>query len=173
MTAKTTTATLSDKKALTVKPAVEKALAEIDTWPGEFSTNDVIGLARGFMHVGDDKALKRMLTAGHRHDEHVAVFLHFPLREWVLMRLRKRRDQYGLRVYICYRIKGQKQRHWLRLDNLTIKTLDYLCDDRIVFMDQAGRLIDYLAAGRKRMEHLGPDATFGDVKPLVVDDLAS
>jgi hypothetical protein len=159
------------RRALTIKAATAAAVQEVETWPGEFSTDDVVGLTRGFMRVGDEIKFQEILSPGHRHKEHLDVFLRFPMREWVLVRLRKTRDDLGLRKFICYRIEGQRRRHWLKVDNLTLNTLDYLTRDRHVLIEKIGRLLDYLVAGRQRMIALGPDATFGDVKVAVFREL--
>jgi hypothetical protein len=162
----------AENERLPIKQATEKAIQEVMTWPGEFLITDVITIARRHMGVSSDAALERMLAPRYRHPENVAVCLRHTLREWVNVRLRKMLDEYGLRRFICYRIKGHRLHHWLLLDNLSLKTLDYITSDRTVLTEEIESLTDILARARVKMEAVGGGVVFGDVKGSVMEQSA-
>lgn len=159
-----------DPKHISLKAATTHALTQIDAWPGEFAIHEVMGLARAYLRWNGADGHKRVLAKTYHSPEWLGHIERL-LREWVNVRLRKTYDEYHLRVYVCYRIKGQKRRHWLKLDNLTVKTLDYLTDDRDVLVDDIEALRPYLVRGREKMIENGPDTLFGDVKADVVSEL--
>lgn len=164
----TTTKKTERKKAMTVRAATRAAVAEVLTWPGEFSTDDVIRYVRKMMHVTSEAAFKAILSPSHRHKEHVDTFLTFPMREWTLVRLRKTKDKYKDRVFICYRIAGQKRRHWMQQDLVTVSVMDYVLSDRVALIESLKDLPERFGVARPMMVELGPDATYGDVKDEVM-----
>lgn len=160
-----------DRPRVSLKAGTTVALEEIDTWPGEFSIYDVIGIVQQYLKWNpDDAGQVRALTSPYQTKEWQA-HLRRLVREWVNVRLRKASDEFDLRVYVCYQILGHRRRHWLRLDNLSAKTLESLLQDREKLVDDIEHLEPYLVRGQQKMLERGPDTLFGDVKAEVVEEL--
>lgn len=168
------------KKYALLDEAITKAIEEVSAWPGEFQIHHLLDIINTGLGTVDKKAfdgkttpgVQKLLSPRYRNKgfEHVLISgIHSRLND--VLRLNK--DEFGLRIFMCYRIAGHMERHWLKMDNLTLRTLDALIQDRQIQIDGLSALMPYLQKARRKLELMGSDATFGDVKADVAKAVAS
>ena len=158
-----------------IDAAIRTAIAEVKTFPGEFTAQDVIRLTNRELGVEDSVDVVGQVQLGtaaiiapkHRGKGYeriikLAIYTH------ANALLRRECDDYGLRTFMCYRVRGKTPRHWLKMDNLTLTTLEALTNDRNKMVDSISDLGAYLKLGQEMLRFRGPHATFGDVKAAVV-----
>lgn len=148
---------LPEPKPITAAKAIRKSIDEIDAWPGEFRIEDV--LQRTVAHLGATKT-----------PEHIGEIVRSGLYARIRRRLGvyDRFDDIRMRRYVCYSLKGQRGRNWLKLDNATAKVVTYLLSDRKAFVRDSAAMLPILQAALPILEASGPMSTFADVRPRVL-----